>query len=283
MQQAQSAQGNRVSTVLGRRLGGELLTLRTAAGLTQSQAARALSASTGKVAKMESGWAPMRDPDIRILCDLYEVEDPTVVGGLLELARVDRDRRKAKGWWSSAPVAPAMREYVSLESAAIAIKTWQIAYVPGLLQSEGYVRALNPDEHFVTARLSRQRRLEGDNPLHLRAVIYEAVLRNLVGGPDVMRGQLNHLASMAEKPNVSIRVVPFSAGAKSGIDCGFNILSFAEPGAMDVVYIEIPRTQAWIEGGREAAEHDAMFEKITAHALRECESRTFITSLCKDL
>ncbi|MFI2235213.1 helix-turn-helix domain-containing protein [Streptomyces chrestomyceticus] len=272
-----------MSTVLGRRLGGELLALRTAAGLTQSEAARALSASTGKIAKMESGWAPMRDPDIRILCDLYEVADPTVVGGLLELARVDRDRRKAKGWWSSAPVTPAMREYVSLESAATAIKTWQIAYVPGLLQCESYVRALNPDEDFVSARLARQRRLDDDAPLNLRAVVYEAVLRNLIGGPAVMREQLNHLASVSERPNVSVRVLPFSAGARGGIDCGFNILSFAEPGAMDVVYIEIPRTQAWIEGGREAAEHDAMFERITAHALPERESRTFISSLSKDL
>ncbi|MEU2787428.1 helix-turn-helix transcriptional regulator [Streptomyces sp. NPDC007100] len=283
MQQAQPAQGNRVSTVLGRRLGGELLALRTAAGLTQGQAARALSASTGKIAKMESGWAPMRDPDIRILCELYAVSDPTVVGGLLELARVDRDRRKAKGWWSSAPVTPAMREYVSLESAATSIKTWQIAYIPGLLQSESYVRALNPDKHFVTARLARQRRLDEDAPLHLRAVIYEAVLRNLVGGPGVMREQLDLLAMATERSNVSVRVLPFSAGARNGIDCGFNILSFAEPGAMDVVYIEIPRTQAWIEGGREAAEHDAMFERIATHALCERESRTFISNLSKDL
>ncbi|MGO4427852.1 helix-turn-helix domain-containing protein, partial [Streptomyces sp. MCAF7] len=95
MTTSQPTQGNSTSTVLGRRLGKELIELRTAAGMTQPHAAKALTASTTKVAKMERGWVPMRDPDIRTLCELYGVADPTVVGGLLELAKVDRERRKA--------------------------------------------------------------------------------------------------------------------------------------------------------------------------------------------
>ncbi|MET9292485.1 helix-turn-helix transcriptional regulator [Streptomyces sp. NPDC003077] len=277
-------QGNSTSTVLGRRLGGELLKLRTAAGLTQPQAAKVLTASTAKIAKMERGWVPIRDPDIRILCELYGVQDPAAVGGLLELARIDRERRKAKGWWNDSGVSPAMREYVTLESAATAIKTWQIAYIPGLLQTERYVRALNPDDQFVAARIARQRRLGGEKPLFLQAVIYEAVLRNLVGGSEVMHGQLKHLTHVIdEKPNVSVRVLPFSAGAQLGMGCGFNIISFTEPGAMDVVYMEIPRTQAWIEGGREAAEHGERFDKITEEALSERDSRSFISALSKEL
>ncbi len=276
-------QGNSTSTVLGRRLGGELLALRAAAGLTQPQAAKVLSASTAKVAKMERGWVPIRDPDIRALCDLYGTRDPHTVGGLLELARLDRERRKAKGWWSSAPVAPAMREYVALEGAATTIRAWQIAYVPGLLQTEGYVRALNPDRHFVAGRLARQRRLDEEPPLHLRAVLCEAALRNLVGGTEVMGDQLAHLVRSSEKPNVSVRVLPFRAGAQLGMGCAFNIISFAEPGAMDVVYMEALHAQAWVEGGQEAARHDEVFETISSQALDEQETRTFISNVSKEL
>ncbi|MEU7260208.1 helix-turn-helix transcriptional regulator [Streptomyces rimosus] len=283
MERSQTSQGNRMSTVLGRRLGGELTKHRLAAGLTQGQAAKVISASTGKIARMESGWVPMRDPDIRVLCELYGVSDPAAVGGLLELARVDRERRKAKGWWNDVSVAPAMKEYITLESAATAIKTWQTAFVPGLLQTESYVRALNPDDAFVAARLARQRRLVEDPPLRLRTVVYEAVLRNLVGGAKTMRGQLEHLADTASRPNVSVRVLPFHAGAQLGMGCGFNIISFADPGAMDVVYMEIPRSQTWIEGGLEAAAHDDMFERIAEQALNEHESRAFISNLSKEL
>ncbi|WP_411142598.1 helix-turn-helix domain-containing protein [Streptomyces sp. x-80] len=276
-------QGNSTSTVLGRRLGRELTQLRTAAGMTQTQAAKRLTASTTKVAKMEGGWVPVRDPDIRALCDLYNVDDPAVVGGLLELARIDRERRKAKGWWNDAPFSPPMKEYAILESAARAIKTWQVAFIPGLLQTSGYVRALNPDDHFVTARLARQRRLVDDPPLRLNAIVYEAVLRNLVGGTDVMREQLEHLAAEAQRPNLSIRVLPFSAGAQLGMGCGFSLISFADPGAMDVVYVEIPRTPLWIEGGEEASHHGELFEKIAQQALSESDSRAFISNLGKEL
>ncbi|MFJ6747810.1 helix-turn-helix domain-containing protein [Streptomyces sp. NPDC091266] len=284
MTSSQPVQDNRVSTVLGRRLGRELHRLRTVAGLTQGEAARSLSASTGKIAKMESGWVPMRDPDVRTLCAVFGVvDDPLLVGGLLELARLDRERRKAKGWWSEFPLAGAMKEYVALESAATAIKAWQLAFVPGLLQTPGYVSALKPDEHFVSMRVNRQRRLAEEPLLDLRVVISEAGLRTLVGGADVMREQLRHLCSMGERPNVAIQVLPFSAGAQLGMDCAFNVMSFAEPGAMDVVYMENLHTELWIEGGKDASQYDGLFETIAERSLGEADSRAFISQLVKEL
>ncbi|MFK8846579.1 helix-turn-helix domain-containing protein [Streptomyces sp. Ac-502] len=283
MERSQTPQGNRMSTVLGRRLGGELTKHRLAAGLTQGQAAKVISASTGKVARMESGWVPMRDPDIRILCELYEVSDPATVGGLLELARVDRERRKAKGWWSEFPGLGAMKEYVTLEHAATAIKTWQLAFIPGLLQTPDYIRALNPDERLVTMRTKRQQRLTDNAPLCMQAVIFEAGLRCIVGSPTVMRGQLDHLANMAGRPNVTVQVLPFTAGAQLGMDCAFNILSFASPGSMDVVYMETLRTELWVEGGEEASVYDTLFERIAARALDEDASQAFIRRLSKEL
>ncbi|MEU6867259.1 Scr1 family TA system antitoxin-like transcriptional regulator, partial [Streptomyces sp. NPDC046876] len=171
MAAAQTSLGNRVSTVLARRLGGELLRLRDAAGLTQPQAAQVLSATAAKIAKMERGWVPFRDPDIVALCKLYGVTDPAVVQGLLDLAKLDRERRKAKGWWRHFPTVGNLAEYVAMEDVATRIRTWQLSLIPGLLQAPDYIRALgvssdswtHPDqiEEMVETRTKRQARLQG--------------------------------------------------------------------------------------------------------------------------
>ncbi|GGR03965.1 helix-turn-helix domain-containing protein [Streptomyces netropsis] len=280
MTEDQSAQDNRVSTVLGRRLGGELLQLRTQAGFTQGQAAKALTASTAKVAKMERGWVPMRDPDIRALCELYGVVEPTMVGGLLELARLDRERRKVKGWWNDLP--KNMKAYIELENVATSIKTWQVSYVPGLLQTPDYIHALRPDEHFVAARIERQRRLVDSPPLALWAVVHEAALRCVVGGRDVMGGQLEHLVQVSRKPNITLQVLPFSAGTHMALGAAINILSFADAGAMDVMYMEVPLTQRWAEGGEETARHAALFDNVAKAALSPADSRAFIGAMSKE-
>ncbi|MEW2121584.1 helix-turn-helix transcriptional regulator [Streptomyces sp. NPDC005474] len=295
MTAGQARQGNSTTSVLGRRLGAELLKLRTSAGLTQPQAAKALSASTAKVAKLEGGWVPVRDPDIRALCELYGVHDPGTVGGLLELARVDRERRKAKGWWDGYTIHGVMQEYVTLESAATAIKVWQPAFVPGLLQTPQYVRALrqgptsevakspDPDEEFIAARLARQQRLTNDPPLSLQVVIYEAVLRNFPGGETTAAGQLDHLTRLAELPNTSVQIFPLGAGTHPGLNGSFNIISFAAAGAMDVVYVEAPFAQRWVEGGEAAAAYDELFERIAERSLSERESISFLHKLRKEL
>ncbi|WP_404820503.1 helix-turn-helix domain-containing protein [Streptomyces malaysiensis] len=289
----QSEHGNRASTVLGRKLGGELLRLRTMAGLTQVQAANAITASNGKIAKMESGWVPMREPNIWTLCTLYGASDPATVGTLLELARIDRERRKAKGWWNDVQIPGAMKEYGPLENAATAIKAWQVSYIPGLLQTPGYVRALrrtalpdeNPEvtERFVTARLARQHRLSGQPPLSFSAVIPEAALRVAAFDPEMLREQLASLLDWGECPHVTLQVLPFGAGFAEGLSGSFNVLSFAEPGAMDVVYVESSYSHVWIEGGDGAARHVSIFEKTAQRAFPEPESRAFLERLIKEL
>jgi len=291
--EGQSIQANSTSSVLGRRLGGELMRLRTGAGLTQTQAAKTLSASTGKVAKMEGGWVPIRDPDIRALCALYGANDPATTGGLLELARIDRERRKAKGWWNDVPLTATMREYVPLESAATAVKAWQVSFVPGLLQTADYVRSLrresapgdSPDqiEAFVASRVARQQRLSEGKPLSLWAVIAEAALRIPTSEPQMLREQLASLLDWSERPNVTIQVLPFGAGMMRALAGSFNVLSFAEPGAMDVAYQELAFSTTWVEGGEGAAQHVRLFEETARGALPEAESRAFIGTLSKGL
>ncbi|WUQ32447.1 helix-turn-helix domain-containing protein [Streptomyces sp. NBC_00239] len=285
--------GNRVSTVLARRLGGELLRLRDAAGLTQPQAAQALSATAAKIAKMEHGWVPFRDPDIKALCVLYGVDDEERVTRLLDLARLDRERRKAKGWWQEVPYMRDFTEYVAMEDVATHIRTWQLSLVPGLLQTAEYVRALgvnsdawrNPDEieALVATRIKRQARLRGDDPLHLHAVIWEAALRQQIGGADVMRAQMRHLVEMAQLPHVHVQVLPFRVGAHHGAAGAFNLLSFAEPDAIDVGYAEGVAATLWVESEVGNAAYARAFDRLSRLSLAPHDSVNLINSISEGM
>lgn len=294
MTNGRADRGISVSTVLGRRLGGELLRLREARGLRQAHAAEALTASVAKVAKMERGLVPMRDPDIRALCHLYGMDDEPAVARLLALAKTDRDRRKAKGWWNHQhPALSDMVEYVSLEDIATHIRTWQQSVVPGLLQTPDYARAVavgngnwdDPDEiePFVEARMIRQARLSGERPLQLWAVVHEAALRQLVGGRDVMRAQLGHLIDTAKLPNVKIQVLPHLVGAHPGMTSAFTIVSFAEPGSIDVVHMDTTSSTLWLESEHDAAREGAIFDRLVRLSLAQHNSAALIDGIRKEL
>ncbi|MFF3262971.1 helix-turn-helix domain-containing protein [Streptomyces sp. NPDC002932] len=284
--------GRTVSTVLGRRLGGELLRLREARSLRQSHAAEALTASVAKVAKIERGLVPIRDPDIRALCHLYGEDDATVVARLLALAKADRERRKASGWWNQYPALQSMVEYVALEDIATSLRTWQLAIVPGLLQTPDYARALavgngsweepGEIEPFVESRMARQARLSGDRPLELWAVVHESALRQLVGGRAVMREQLGHLLDAARQPNVKLQILPHLAGAHPGMTSAFTIVSFAEPGALDVVHMDTTSTTLWLESDTDAARHSGLFNRIARLALAQHNSAKLIDGMLKE-
>uniref|UniRef100_A0AAU2JU05 Helix-turn-helix domain-containing protein n=1 Tax=Streptomyces sp. NBC_00049 TaxID=2903617 RepID=A0AAU2JU05_9ACTN len=285
--------GTSVSTVLGRRLGGELLRLREGCGLRQAHAAEALTASVAKVAKMERGLVPMRDPDVRSLCHLYGVDDEGVIAGLFQLARLDRERRKARGWWRHDPDVGSLAEYIAMEDAATHVRTWQMALIPGLLQTADYVRAMcvvsetwrEPDEiePIVTVRMKRQARLSGEAPLRFHAVISEAALRQEIGGPAVMRAQLDHLSEMAELPHVHIQVMPFRTGAHPGLSGAFSVISFAEPGAVDVGYNESISSTVWVEAKDGTAVYTRTFDRLARLSLAPRDSANLIASISKGL
>lgn len=293
MSNAHASLGNRVSTVLARQLGGQLLTYREAAGLNQAQAADSLSAQAAKVAKMERGWVPFRDPDVVALCRLYGVDDPQVVQGLLRLAKLDRERRRAKGWWVNSLTAGTLREYIAMEDVAVKVRTWQLALIPGLFQTPDYMRALavaavSPDEiheveRIVDVRVRRQHRLAGATPLRVHAVIWEAALRQMIGGPQVMRQQLEHLRELSDLPTIDVQVLPFSAGVHSCGGGSFNILMFAEEGAMDVVHMDGLRATNWVEGVEESASYSELFARTCAMSLSPYDSMRFVESIAKGM
>ncbi|MGP3949718.1 helix-turn-helix domain-containing protein [Streptomyces sp. 7N604] len=293
MAESATGLGNRVSTVLARKLGGELLRLRDAAGLTQPQAAAALSATAAKVAKMERGWVPFRDPDVRALCELYGVSDTKTVGGFLELARLDRERRKAKGWWQHSPNAGALAEYIAMEDVANRVRTWQLSLIPGLFQTAEYARALSvtdarwedPDEieRIVEVRMKRQARIAGERPLQVYAVVWEAALRQLVGGREVMRAQLERLLDVARLPNVRVQVLPYRAGGHPCITGPFNILSFAETEAVDVVHVDTIANTVWVENEAEGAIYSTFFDRTARLSLAQRDSAVLIDSIRKGM
>ncbi|GGZ74055.1 transcriptional regulator [Streptomyces bluensis] len=280
---------------MGRRLGGELLRLRDAAGKTQQQAAESINATGTKIVKMERGWVPMRDPDIRVLCEFYGLDDPKTLARLLDLARLDRERRKAKGWWQESPHPGTLSEYIALEGAASHVHTWQLSLIPGLFQTAEYARSLavsegagvweDPDdiERLVEIRMRRQERLHDERPLQVYAVIWEAALRQLIGGPETMRAQLKRLLELAELPNVRLQVLPFRAGGHPCITGPFTIISFAETEAVDVVHADTIASTVWVENEAESAAHSAFFDRTARLSLAQHDSALLIDTIRQEM
>jgi hypothetical protein len=270
-----------------------LLRLRDATGKTQQQAASVLDATNSKIVKMEQGLVPMRDIDIRALCEFYGLEDPKTLSRLLALAKLDRERRKTKGWWQHAPQARGIAEYIAMEDAASEIRTWQQSLIPGLLQTPEYTRGVvvsaglwqDPDEieGVVDVRQKRQARLSGSDPLQFYAVIGEGVLHQQVGGPNVMRAQLQHVIEVAELPNVRVQVLPFRAGGHACIGGSFNIVSFSEAEAVDVVHVDSIAATVWVENEADSTTYSSFFDRTARLSLAPKDSLRLIESIYEDM
>ncbi|MER5220741.1 helix-turn-helix domain-containing protein [Streptomyces flaveus] len=281
------------STVLGRQLGDELRRLREAAGLTTTQAADALDCTKGKISRIENGHVPVRTPDLIALMQAYEVGDSETRERLGSLAR-RANRRRREGWWHQygAVLADTYRDYIEMENICDGIKTFQAQLVPGLLQTPAYGRAITVAsrawktaeeiDQFVQVRIARQERLAGEAPLELWAVLAEGVLRQQVGGPAVMRDQLEHLATMAEMPNITVQVLPFSRGAHSGMFGPYLLLSFPRVSALDLVLTETPIGNIWMEQESEVAHYRELFDDARTSALPPTESLTLIRRIAKE-
>ncbi|MCK9896777.1 helix-turn-helix transcriptional regulator [Frankia sp. AgB32] len=227
-------------------LGTQLRRLREARGISRAEAGYSIRASDSKISRMELGRVSFKQRDVADLLTLYGVADEKERSPLLELAREANE----PGWWQGfADVMPGwFQPYLGLEEAAILIRTYEIQFIPGLLQTEDYARAVIAGSHHpggadvierrVRARMSRQAVLDRPDPPKLWAIIDEAALRRSVAAPAVMRGQLEHLITLNEKPNITIQVTPLSIGSHPAEGGAFSILRFDEPDIADVVYLE---------------------------------------------
>jgi transcriptional regulator with XRE-family HTH domain len=258
-------------TVRRRELGALLRALRLEAGMTVEQVAERLLVSSSKISRLETGRRGANARDIRDLCDLYGVIDPGERDRLADLA----EEGKAPGWWKPFDLDPLYATFVGLESDAVSISDYGAGVFPGLLQTPDYTRVLyeatvarlSPDEiaQRVEVRKIRQQVLERPDPPLFTAIMDEAVLHRVVGGPTVMRDQLTRLLEEASLPNISIRVVPYGAGAHEALDSTFIILEFsAAPG---VIYVDGLVGQIFLEREQDVQRYRQVFDQLRALSL----------------
>lgn len=281
------------STVLGRQLGDELRKFRERAGLSTAGAAEFLDCTKGKISRIENGHVPVRTPDLNALMQAYAVEDAQSRERLATMAR-RANRRRREGWWHKydSVLGAAYRDQIEMEAICDSIRTYEVQLVPGLLQTAEYGRAVTvasrawqtPEEvdQFVDVRLARQERLVDEEPVKFWAVLAEGVLRQQVGGPAVMRAQLEHLITMAKHPNITVQVLPFSRGAHSGMFGPYLLLSFPQLASLDLVLSETPTGNIWLERDTEVAHYRALFDDARTVALPQTESLALIRRIAKE-
>jgi transcriptional regulator with XRE-family HTH domain len=272
----------RSPTVRRRELGALLRKLRTEKGLTVEQAAEQLMFSMSKLSRMETGHGVATPRDIRDICSLYEVTDKAERERMLKLAA----EGKQAGWWQSYDLPYST--YVGLEAEATAISDFQSSVVPGLLQTADYARAghegamprLSSEEieRRIEAKLTRQALLGQDDPPDFSAVLDEAVLHRMVGGPAVMSAQLGRLIEATNRPKVTIQVIPFTLGAHPGVESNFNILEMPSP-TPGVVFVEGLVGSIYLERSEELTRYRQIFERLQAIALSPKDTIALIAEI----
>jgi DNA-binding XRE family transcriptional regulator len=276
---ARRSDPNQNPTLLGRRLAVELTRHREAAGLTREEAAQQLEWSTSTIFRIETGRSRPQPGNVKVLLDLYGVAAPERDG----LIQLTRDARRP-GWWHSfRDVLPNPYEvYIGLEAGAAAIRNFEPVVVPGLLQTEEYARwtfrngprELDQDEveRRVQVRMERQRVLSRKDRPRLWAVLDEAAIRRVVGGPAVMREQLLHLVESSEQGRTTLQVVPFGAGAHAGTTGPFVVLDFPQPTDPVVVYVETLAGDIYLEAPTDVDRYTLAFARLLAAALHPDDS-----------
>jgi hypothetical protein len=272
-------------TLRRRRLGSELKKCREQAGLTQEQVSRHFEWHAAKVTRMETARVAVTPRDVKDLLVLYGVADEEYRDALMELARLSRERT----WWTDYRDLMRPGNFVGMEAEASSMRTWEPVVLPGLLQTEAYMRALlragrraDPPESIdrrVALRLKRQDRLTDADPLRLSAIVDEAVLRRTVGGKDVMQEQLRRLLDAGALPNVSLRILPFDSGEHAFLGGPAALLEFPEIAHFDVVYLEGLAGDYYEEQPSEVARYREEFERLGAMALDMHSSVDLIKSL----
>jgi transcriptional regulator with XRE-family HTH domain len=235
-------------TIHRRRLRTELRKAREAAGFAQRDVATAMDWSLSKLLRIETGAVSITTNDLRALLAHYAITDPTRVQGLLDTARAARERSPWNAYKDLG--SPEFIYHLAYEAAASVIRSFQPLLVPGLLQTEEYAREVineitGPDkrtvERLVDLRMQRQEILDRSDAPSLHFIMDEAVIRRAVGGPDAMRRQLRRISEIADRPNVTIRILPFSAGMYPRLRVAYVLFEFPDPENEDVLSIENPQ------------------------------------------
>jgi transcriptional regulator with XRE-family HTH domain len=270
-------------TVRRRELGALLKALRTERGWTAEQVGERLRFSPSKMSRLETGHRGASARDINDLCDLYEVNDKQR-RRLLGLAREGKQR----AWWQ--PLGLPYSDYVGLEAEAISISDFGLGIVPGLLQTADYARAivhavlpdLLPDmvEQRVQGRMARQQQfLDREDAARFEAVVDESVLHRVVGSRTIMRAQLERLLELSGQPDITLRVIPYEAGALPAVNNKFIVLKFASAEVRDVVFIEGLTGDLYLEDPGDVETYSTAFRTLVELAKSPEETREVIAAM----
>ncbi len=272
-------------------LGAQLRRLREARGISTEQAGYEIRGSHSKISRMELGRVGFKERDVADLLTLYGVTDTADRATMLELAK----EANTPGWWHRyGDVLPSWFEvYLGLEEAASLLRTYELQFVPGLLQTEAYARAVvrlgfsdasdEEVERRVQVRTTRQERFISPGAPTLWAVLDEAVVRRPLGGREVMRQQIRHLIVMSELPNVTLQIVPFGAGGHAAAGGPFTILRFAEPALSDVVYLEQLTSALYLDKPTDVDTYMRAMNNLCITAARPDDTARHLTAILKEL
>lgn len=228
-------------------LGSQLRRLRDAKGITREEAGYHIRGSESKISRLELGRVSFKERDVEDLLTLYGVTDEAERTPFLAMVR----EANQQGWWQSfSEVLPNwFQPYIGLEESASLIRTYELQFIPGLLQTEEYARAVITQgnrgvardviDTRVNVRMNRQKLLTRDNAPRLWVVIDEAALRRPIGGTKTMKAQIEHLLELMNQPSLTLQVMPFDFGGHAAEGGAFSILRFPEADIPDVVYIEV--------------------------------------------
>lgn len=271
-------------------LGAQLRRLREASQISREQAADAIRATHSKISRLERGRSGARQRDVADLLTLYGVSDEAEREALMALTR----QASAPGWWQQySDILPRWLElYIGLEEAASVIRSYEMQFVHGLLQTEDYARAVilianarataEEIERRVSMRMKRQQLVTQPGAPKLRAVLDEAALYRPLGDRQVMRAQLERLLEVVDLPNVSFQIMPFEAGPHAAAGGPFTILRFPEPDLADVVYLEQLHSALYLDQPGDVATYVTVMEQLSAQAQTPEATRDHLSRLLKD-
>ncbi|MGF1427628.1 helix-turn-helix domain-containing protein [Kitasatospora sp. LaBMicrA B282] len=272
-----------VPTVRLRRLAAELRRLRAVAELTQGDVAEATGINTATLYRIESAKVRPQRRTLMTLLELYQVPQLRR-GEVLALLQDNGEQSWLRPY--HADLRDGYIEYIGLEAEARAVWNYESLHVPGLLQTADYYRAVvrsvlhaaDEDEidRRVRVRLERYSVLVKDEPLQFRAVLDEAAIRRAVGGPEVMCDQLRHMVSAAALPNVTLQIIPFTAGAHAGMPGSFALLSFPEAEGPEIIYVDSRAGDIFIEAAEDLDRYGDTFDRLVSLALSPDESVSLI-------
>jgi transcriptional regulator with XRE-family HTH domain len=278
-------------TVLRILLGSQLRKLREAKGISRDDAGYRIRASGSKISRLELGRVSFKERDVTDLLDLYEVTDPAEREALVSLAR----EANSPAWWQkySDVVPDWFQIYVGLEEAAELIRVYEVQFVPGLLQTEEYARAVvqqgqpgaPPDEvdRRVALRMRRQQLLTRPNAPRLWAVVDEAALRRPLGGKEVMRGQIEHLMAAATKPNITLQVLPFGFGGHAAEGGAFTVMRFPEADMTDIVYIEQLTGALYLDKQEDVERYSEVMERLSVKGTSPERTHDILASILEEM